>query len=134
MKGRAERRRIVDVLGEAWRYMDQRFSPYVSDTLVDLALAHFAKTPSEREKLQELAFISGLDAEAGGAGEAHDPEQIKQARQQIEKALLDQGFRSWLAGAWVVVSVRAPWSFFVALSALASLPIWLALDAFRLLH
>jgi hypothetical protein len=132
VKGRAEHRRIVDVLGEAWRYIDQRFSPYVSDALVDLALAYFAKTLSEREKLQELAAISGLDAQAD---DAHNAEQIKQARQQLEQALLDQGgFRSWLAGAWVVVSVRAPWSFFVALSALASVPIWLALDAFRVLH
>jgi hypothetical protein len=132
MGSRAEHRRIVDVLREAWHYIDQRFSPYVSDALVDLALAHFAKTPSEREKLQALASISRRDAEAD---EADEREQIKQARKQLEKALLDQGgLRSWLAGAWVVVSVRAPWSFFVALSALSSLPIWLALEAFRLLH
>ncbi len=132
MKSRAEHRRIVEVLGEAWHYIDQRFSPYVSDALVDLALTHFPKTPPEREKLQELASISRRDAQAS---EADDREQIKQARKQLEKELLDLGgFRSWFVGAWVVVSVRAPWSFFVALSAFASMPILLAIDVFRLLH
>jgi len=130
VKGRADNRRVVDVVMAAWYYIDQRYSPHVSGALVDLGVTHFAKTPAEREKLQALASISGFAAD-----DVDDPEQIKQARKQLEKELMDQGgFRAWLAGAWVVASVRAPWSFFVALAMFASMPVLLALEAVRLLR
>jgi hypothetical protein len=122
-------RSVLHLLELAWSYIDDQVSPYLSAALLDIGLTYLRKNQSNHEKLQDLVQLTRLEAEVDSREEW---EAIKEARKRLEKELLDQGgWRSWLAGAWVVAAIRTPWSLFVTLSVLVSVPMVIAIYFFR---
>jgi len=117
--------RLIEV---SWGYIDKQVSPYLSRGLLDIGLTYLPKTTLDQDKLRYLAQLVRLEAKA----EDEEQEKVKGIRKQLEKDLLGQGgWRLWFAGAWVVVSVQAPWSLFVTLSMLVSVPVVIAIHVFK---